>query len=855
MNQTAKILVVDDDPDVLAGLSFFLRSAGYTTVEAATGGAGLALAKTEKPDLVLLDVELPDASGLEICQRIKSDPESAHVFVVHISGAYTSSQDQVQGLGAGADGYIVKSIHPQELLARVEAFLRIALTERQLWQAQAGLERRVAERTEALEKINASLLTEISERQRAEGALRTSQARLQFMLTATPAVIYSCVPAGPFACTFISDNIRQLLGYEPHEFTANPAFWEDGIHPEDKARVLNELPKLLKRGWHVDEYRFRHKEGHYRWMRDELRLVCDASGKPVEVAGCWVDISERKGIEVALQAKTDQLQAITHAMTAFLHHGDWPAAGAMLLRNAVEQTSSEQGFLGLVDGSLKLRVLSHVQTVPQAGPGSAPDSSGPSGGAPSTPLENAKVDTLFGDVVATGRPVIFNEAADSPERGRPKPKPPFQSCLGVPIFKESGVVGMIAVANRPGGFTREDQNKIEILTQAAAVLYDSHRRQQRTAILEVERRAAVEQVMESRRQYQELVESLDGIIWEADARTFQFTFVNQQCERLLGYSVEHWMANMTWEKLIHPDDLARVVGVCQQAVKEKRNHSLEYRVLAADGRVVWVRDIATVVVRNGEPVRVIGVLLDATERKAADEKLLAYQKQLRSLASEMELAEERERRRIAVDLHDHIGQNLALAKIKLDELHDRASASEWASALRELQNLIQQTILDARSLLFEISPPVLHELGLGAALECLAEQFQAQHGIQIQFEEDSEPKPLHHDARAFLFKAVRELLLNVIKHARARHAKVSLQRKDNRLCAVVTDDGSGFNVADLQHHSGKISGFGLFNLRERLDYNGGELMIDSSPGHGARISLIFPLEQTGGPSRAKYDEH
>ena len=129
------------------------------------------------------------------------------------------------------------------------------------------------------------------------------------------------------------------------------------------------------------------------------------------------------------------------------------------------------------------------------------------------------------------------------------------------------------------------------------------------------------EVARSQRQYQDLVESLDGIVWEINASDFRFTFVSKQSERLLGYSPERWLTELTWQDLIHPDDLDHVFAICGKAIEEGRNHDLEYRMIAADGRVVWIRDIATLVANSDRPVKVRGVLLDISERKQMEEAL------------------------------------------------------------------------------------------------------------------------------------------------------------------------------------------------------------------------------------------
>lgn len=239
------------------------------------------------------------------------------------------------------------------------------------------------------------------------------------------------------------------------------------------------------------------------------------------------------------------------------------------------------------------------------------------------------------------------------------------------------------------------------------------------------------------------------------------------------------------------------------------------------------------------------------ERQQAEEKLEKYQENLRSLASQLTLAEERERRRIAVHLHDNIGQKLALSNIKLGQLTELAAACDVESlgtGIGEVRQLIRQTIQDAKSLTFKISSPILYELGLEAAVEWLVEEFHGQHGIPASFEDDHQPKPLTEDLRVLLFQAVNELLVNVVKHSRARHVQVSLWREGEYLKIGVYDDGLGFQAAEPGRRGGhRNGGFGLFSIRERLNPFGGRLEVESKPGYGTQITMTVPLARDRQP--------
>ncbi len=235
---------------------------------------------------------------------------------------------------------------------------------------------------------------------------------------------------------------------------------------------------------------------------------------------------------------------------------------------------------------------------------------------------------------------------------------------------------------------------------------------------------------------------------------------------------------------------------------------------------------------------------EVLQRRKAEEQLAAYQADLRSLASQLTLAEERERRRLAVHLHDQIGQNLALSHIKLEELRaslGEAGAAALAGEVDYLTRLLEQTIQETQSLTFKISPPILYELGLEAALESLTDQFAHQHGLIAYFESDRHPKPVDENLKVLLFQAVQELLVNVVKHAQARSLKISMWREGECLRLAVEDDGVGFNPRVPVYRQGKNGGFGLFSIKERLRPLGGNLEVKSEPGVGTEVVLSVPL--------------
>jgi signal transduction histidine kinase len=234
---------------------------------------------------------------------------------------------------------------------------------------------------------------------------------------------------------------------------------------------------------------------------------------------------------------------------------------------------------------------------------------------------------------------------------------------------------------------------------------------------------------------------------------------------------------------------------------------------------------------------------EGQEHLTPEEQLQAYQRQLRRLASELTLTEARQRRIIAGELHDHIGQTLAFIRMRLTRLRGDAVFSGFEDSIAGILRLVDQAINSARSLTFQISPPVLYELGLGAALEWLGEQLSAEHGVEVRVNAERAIDRLAGDTRVLLFQAIRELLVNAIKHAAPREVVVTANVEGDEAVVVVSDDGCGFDVARAETFAADAMTFGLFSIRERLEYLGGSIAVDSRPGSGTSVTLRTPVPE------------
>jgi signal transduction histidine kinase len=247
-----------------------------------------------------------------------------------------------------------------------------------------------------------------------------------------------------------------------------------------------------------------------------------------------------------------------------------------------------------------------------------------------------------------------------------------------------------------------------------------------------------------------------------------------------------------------------------------------------------VSGIALVAVAIGVAfiLRITSPLIQLIE--ARTQELENAHQRLRSHSAQVALEIEQARRRAAVDLHDGLGQLLALVNIKLGLLRDQPQAETPDPRLQEIEGLIAEAREQSREMTWQLSPPVLYEVGLVAALQWLAEDMERRYDLRVKLEHEGECAELDEETSISLFRSVNELLINVAKHAKIDHAEVRVSSWVKDVMIVVEDRGVGFDS------SSKASEYGLFSVRERLHHLGGILTIASKPGEGTRVTLVVP---------------
>lgn len=388
-----------------------------------------------------------------------------------------------------------------------------------------------------------------------------------------------------------------------------------------------------------------------------------------------------------------------------------------------------------------------------------------------------------------------------------------------------------------------------------------------------ETRRSQANLKKSEEKYKKLIEIANDAIFLADTATGIILDANRKASELLGIPVED-IIGMHQSDLHPPDEKERYREIFKDHITEGAGRTYDVYVLHRSGKRIPVEISASISELSGKQV-IQGIFRDMSRHKEIENELREhherleelveertreltkanrslvreiehremaekisqdYLKQLQALSSEMALIEENEKRRIATELHDCVGQTLALSKIKLGILSKSVDSPELKSSIKDILQMIEQTIRETRTLTFELSPPILYELGLIQAVRWLVDQFSRNYGIPITLIECCLDNAYDSSTRFFLYQAVRELLFNALKHAQASAVSIVFSSKDGWLSIVVEDDGTGFTLT-----SSDRPGFGLFSIREKMRHIHGKFDISTSPGKGTRITLSAPL--------------
>ena len=377
----------------------------------------------------------------------------------------------------------------------------------------------------------------------------------------------------------------------------------------------------------------------------------------------------------------------------------------------------------------------------------------------------------------------------------------------------------------------------EGLLAVAAVRDTSDRRQ-------VERSLRREEESLSR-----LLESTRAVPWTADVAKWQFTYIGPQAVDFLGYPVDTWFETDFWVDHIHPDDRDLAIERSNISIAAGQSYESEYRMIAADGRSVWVHDLVNVVCDKRGASQLRGFMIDITKQKEmeaqlreSESALKISEQRLQELAGKLLSAQEDERRRLAREIHDDLTQRLAGLASKTG-LVQHELASDQAGLYRQLGEIHDQLVQlsgDVHALSRALHPSMLEHLGLEDAIRWECESFTARTSIEVAFASSEIPTDLAKEIGICFYRIAQEALNNIARHAGTDRAAVSLASEGEELMLTIQDHGVGFDCKRQESEQG----IGLQSMTERARLIDAELSIESVPGRGTTVRVRAPLSQT-----------
>ncbi|MEN6304259.1 MAG: GAF domain-containing protein [Armatimonadia bacterium] len=427
----------------------------------------------------------------------------------------------------------------------------------------------------------------------------------------------------------------------------------------------------------------------------------------------------------------------------------------------------------------------------------------------------------------------------------------YRSSASFPLEAGGRAIGAIVLySDRPHFF---NQRRVALLlTLAADLSYALQVVEQ-----EEQRQQALAALQHSEETFRQLIESAPlGIVIR---RGLDLVYVNPKLLELLGYDSQDEVPDQNVLSLYAPET-RRVVRDNVLARDRGEDAPIRYdvNVVTRDGQVrTHQLNVAKITLADGPAA--LGFHTDISdriameedlrreieEREQAQQRLLVQQGELRALATEISLAEERERRRVATQLHDTVVQFLAFAKLKLGLLQQKTIGEGSEQTLAEVEDLLQEALSRSRAVMYELSSSALYEIGFEEAVKTLVHQYQDQYSLPVEFHDDGQPKPLGMDLQIVLFQSLRELLVNVLDRDNVTEAQVSLSRRGDQVALVVKDNGEPRPPLKPASDEERRR-MGMLSIRERLRYFGGQLLTETAPGQGTTATLLAPVEMAEG---------
>jgi PAS domain S-box-containing protein len=734
-----------------------------------------------------------------------------------------------------------------------------------------------------------AIVRDITDRKKAEREILRNQLFVNRITEESPDIIFIYdVPKD--RNIYNNKNIAELLGYNKNEYPViDRKFFQKVIHPDDLIqfdKFYKEIDKWKKEYIFEFEYRMKDKNGSWRWFTGkEKEFERSENGKIISIIGTVREITEKKKYEEALKESEQRYKALS----------DMSVEGI-----AVHQ----QGIL--IDGNETLfRMVGHKReeligkdVIPLVFPKDmieeAREMSRTERDHPKEARylkangEEGVAEFRYRNLDYKGKKARFTSIYDITERIH------FDAVLreserrykllsdlaveGIAIhskgllydanetflkmvgYQREELIGKDVIpiifpkdqlenARRLNKVEREGPIEFKYLTKSGAVRVAEFRYKNMeykgnqvrfTSVYDItERKESENAIQESEEKFRKLFQTSPNIIVISIIDNGLIIDINDEGAKMLGFKREEMIGKTSIE-----------LGVVSRKTREEMKKILKkHKEFSLVEKTLYKRNGEKMVcLLSGQLLIIQGetflfqTIVDITPLKKSEERLMEYQQNLKKLTSELNLVEERERRRIAVNLHDHLTQSLAMTKIKLAEIEKKTPSNEIKQNLKEAGKYLDESIRNSRNITYELSPPVLYELGLSEAVEWLMKKIESTNDIKTVFESKLGEISISNDERILFYRSINELLNNSIKHSGCKTIWVYLWKEKDKILASVRDDGKGFIPEKVANKNPAKGGFGLFSIKERLEYLDGSIKISSIIGKGTNITLSLILK-------------
>jgi PAS domain S-box-containing protein len=843
MNKATRILVVDDEPAVLEVFSMILRRAGYEVWEASNGQQCLQVTRERRPDLVLLDVRLPDLNGIDICRQIKADAALLDIFVVLVSGMATSAADKVDGAETGADDYIVKPVNPDEFLARIRTIMRLRDT---------------------------------------TAALRASEQHYRRLVEILPDAAGMMDLQGRL--TTVNRQAVEMLGYAaPGELLGKSAF--DLTPPEEHERVKADITTTLETGvMRNAEYTMLRKNGSRFPVELSAAVSMDPDSQSRGIVIVVRDITARQQAEEALRQSQERYRTLAESSPDAIFILDRKSAIQYVNSVAIQ-------WLGRADTELLGRSPAEffppeiarqhqevVQRVFETGESTRMELGQPFRGTVKcietrlVPLRNPRGEIL--SVMGIARDLTEQKRT---EEALKEHEELSQKIIGTAMegFWMLDLEGNLLDVNeaycRMSGYSRQELlsmhtsdvevneaspelvvQHIQRIFQSGSDRFETRHRCKDGRIIEVEVIATFLKLREryvfafmrdiTERRRAEAHLRLQSAALESAANAIVITdsasnviWQNPAFTRLTGYSAQEVEGrNLRFLKSgQHDQFFYKKLWETILAGRVWRGEMVNRR---KDGSLYHEENIITPVQgERGEITHFVAIKQDITNRKQTEEEL-------RLLPLRIIEAQEAERLRVARELHDSVNQLIASAKMRLRKVEDGVVSLNPAAReiLARCGQLLVQALEENRRIAHNLRPSDLDEFGLAAASRNFCKELQSRTKLEVKYNIARIDQRLAPALELNLFRIMQEAVNNIEKHARAREVRLRIAFHGGSIVLKIQDDGRGFDSKRGKAGKGKWRGIGLTNMRERAEFLGGTCTVESAPKRGTTITVRVP---------------